>query len=146
MDGRSRSGRKEQKRTLEGWQVVKEGNSTKEKGREKGSGALRLRWKESEASTGLPEGPAAHLGGRDAGSSEAHVRSTHNGNTQAGTHESAHLGVRALGLVSKVASKCLDDTLGFLAKEAINRDNKRGEVLILCQAWLKVLLLFARLM
>jgi len=42
MDGRSRSGRKEQKRTLEGWQVVKEGNSTKEKGREKGSGALSI--------------------------------------------------------------------------------------------------------
>jgi len=72
------------------------------------------------------------------------VRSTHNGNTEAGTYESAHLGVRALGLVGKVASKCLDDTLGLLAKEAINRDNKRGEVPMLCQARLKVPLLFAR--
>jgi len=59
MDGRGRSGGKEQKRTLEGWQGWKGGDSTKGKGREKGSGALKLRGKESEASTGLPEGPAA---------------------------------------------------------------------------------------
>jgi len=79
MDGSSRSGRKEQKRTLEGWQGWKEGDSTKGKGREKGSGALRLCRKESEVSTSLPEGPATHLGGRDLGSLEAHVHSMHNG-------------------------------------------------------------------
>jgi len=32
----------DQKRTLEGWQVVKEGNSTKERGREKGSRRARI--------------------------------------------------------------------------------------------------------
>jgi len=57
-----------------GWQVWKWGDSTKGKGRDKRSRALRLHWKESEASTSLPERPAGHLGGRDPGSSEAHVR------------------------------------------------------------------------
>jgi hypothetical protein len=71
------------------------------------------------------------------------VRSTHNSNTQAGTHKSTHNRVRALGLVSKDAGKCLEDTLGFLAKEAINGNNKRSEVPTLCQAWLKVPFLLA---
>ena len=69
------------------------------------------------------------------------MNGANNGNAQASAYETTGCGIRFAGFVAEAASQVAEESVGFISKSAIARNDKWGEMTSLVLTSFQVLLL-----